>query len=74
MQNENHKGGQRKLWLPFIKNVLPESFMHLHLWLIPGEHRIYMGTGPIGLVTSSYSEKDGGSDEDKKICIMCRDH
>lgn len=48
--------------------------MHLHLWLIPGEHKIYMVTGPTGLVTSSYSEKDGGSDEDKKICIMCRDH
>ncbi len=58
----------------FIKNALPEPFMYLHLRLIPGEHKIYMGTGPTGLVTSSYSEKDGGSDEDKKICIMCRDH
>ena len=29
-----------------------------------------MGTGPTGLVTSSYSEKDGGSDEDKKY-VLC---
>lgn len=48
--------------------------MHLSLGLFLGEHKIYMGAGPTGLVTSSYSEKDGGSDEDKKICIMCRDH
>ena len=48
--------------------------MQLQFRLILGEHKIYMGTGPTGLVTSSYSEKDGGSDEDKKICIMCRDH
>ena len=33
-----------------------------------------MGAGPAGLVISSYIGKDGGSDEDKKICIMCRDH
>lgn len=48
--------------------------MHMPLGLVLGEHKIYMRTGPTGLVISSYSEKDGGSDENKKICIMCRDH